>query len=377
MDLTQTLPEGMANMLVIKNADAFVVKSMSLSRIVQNIVRCRTPMSIECLQGFVSDMIIRHLNAGNTASALQLLDPSHRGTEENVIAALVHKYTRALKLVAARMSELPCATGTLEAIEIEFREPDDDALSERLLQSRDRAEVTGIRSVLERRIEQIKARIQNTNMCCICHEGIVNKSVAPCCSNSYCLRCITQWLGTSTSSSSKKTCPMCKSPLSVSSMMVVVDSDEGGSARIDSKADSKTDSKTDLSAMNTKVKNLEILLRKRQPADKVIIFSLFDDTSLDTVCKILQKLGVSHARLKGNHAKVGAILKSYSRGDTSVLLVNPSNYGCGINMGDTTDIIMLHKLDNDIERQVIGRAHRYGRAEDLRVWYLLHENEIT
>jgi hypothetical protein len=37
---------------------------------------------------------------------------------------------------------------------------------------------------------------------------------------------------------------------------------------------------------------------------------------------------------------------------------------------------MFHKLDTEMEKQVIGRANRFGRVESLKVWYLLHANEI-
>ncbi|MEW5315166.1 MAG: hypothetical protein WDW38_006613 [Sanguina aurantia] len=37
---------------------------------------------------------------------------------------------------------------------------------------------------------------------------------------------------------------------------------------------------------------------------------------------------------------------------------------------------MFHALNTEIEKQVIGRAHRMGRTTDLRVWHLLHENEM-
>jgi SNF2 family DNA or RNA helicase len=52
------------------------------------------------------------------------------------------------------------------------------------------------------------------------------------------------------------------------------------------------------------------------------------------------------------------------------------NYGCGLNIEKTTDIIMFHRFDNQAEQQLIGRAQRMGRTEPLKVHYLLYENEI-
>jgi SNF2 family DNA or RNA helicase len=80
--------------------------------------------------------------------------------------------------------------------------------------------------------------------------------------------------------------------------------------------------------------------------------------------------------MKGSHDVIASIVRQYKKGNLDILLVNPKNYGSGLNLENTTDIIMMHKFDNEIERQVIGRAQRYGRQTPLKVWYLLHDNEI-
>jgi SNF2 family DNA or RNA helicase len=73
---------------------------------------------------------------------------------------------------------------------------------------------------------------------------------------------------------------------------------------------------------------------------------------------------------------VARIVREYREGGLDVLLVNTNNYGNGLNFENTTDVIMLHKFDTEIEHQVLGRAQRCGRTEPLNVWYLLHENEL-
>ena len=41
----------------------------------------------------------------------------------------------------------------------------------------------------------------------------------------------------------------------------------------------------------------------------------------------------------------------------------------------TTDIIVYHKLTNDMKEQVIGRGQRIGRTTSLNVHYLSYQQE--
>jgi len=58
-------------------------------------------------------------------------------------------------------------------------------------------------------------------------------------------------------------------------------------------------------------------------------------------------------------------------------MLNAQYFGAGMNLQMTTDIIMYHRFDKEMEEQIIGRAQRLGRAVDkpLNVYYLLHDNE--
>jgi SNF2 family DNA or RNA helicase len=56
--------------------------------------------------------------------------------------------------------------------------------------------------------------------------------------------------------------------------------------------------------------------------------------------------------------------------------MNTQHFGSGLNLENTTDMILFHKFDTESEKQVIGRAQRYGRNEPLNVHYLLYENEM-
>ncbi len=60
-----------------------------------------------------------------------------------------------------------------------------------------------------------------------------------------------------------------------------------------------------------------------------------------------------------------------------MIFLNGRFDGSGINLPETTDIILYHKTSTpEIETQVLGRALRLGRSTgDLTVHRLLYENE--
>jgi SNF2 family DNA or RNA helicase len=97
--------------------------------------------------------------------------------------------------------------------------------------------------------------------------------------------------------------------------------------------------------------------------------------TFDSITALLTRMDKKHRFLKGNDPQIRSILKQYRDGDLNILFINARNLGSGLNLENTTDIIMFHKLDTEIEKQVIGRAQRYGRTSALNIWYLLHENE--
>ena len=70
-------------------------------------------------------------------------------------------------------------------------------------------------------------------------------------------------------------------------------------------------------------------------------------------------------------------ISAYKEGDTTILLADSSMYGCGLNLENTTDIILIHKINPELEKQVIGRAQRPGRNGILRIHRLLHPNEAN
>ena len=55
--------------------------------------------------------------------------------------------------------------------------------------------------------------------------------------------------------------------------------------------------------------------------------------------------------------------------------MNARHFGAGLNIEAATHVILFHRMAEEIEKQIIGRAYRFGRQKDLEVIHLLHANE--
>ena len=125
-----------------------------------------------------------------------------------------------------------------------------------------------------------------------------------------------------------------------------------------------------------KMKRLYVLLQElAKQKRKVILFSEYPRV-YNEITDFMKAKAIGYTDLDaGNEKAMGQAIAKYKEGDASVLLLYSAMFSCGTNLENTTDIILLHKVDKHIEDQIIGRGQRPGRTGPLRVFRLLHENE--
>lgn len=102
---------------------------------------------------------------------------------------------------------------------------------------------------------------------------------------------------------------------------------------------------------------------------KFLIFSNFNE-SFYTIKKFLDELNIKYLELRGTKEKRDNTIDLYKSGNVNVLLLNTIHSGAGLNLYETTDIIIYHRLHDYQKTQVIGRANRIGRKINLNVHYL-------
>jgi hypothetical protein len=124
-----------------------------------------------------------------------------------------------------------------------------------------------------------------------------------------------------------------------------------------------------------KLDRFKTLFAENKVGGKVIVFSVYPKV-FDEIRKILSDLNIKHIELDGgNIDALDRDIDMYKTCDARVLMTISSLYGCGMNLENTTDIIVMHKTKSSMCNQVIGRAQRLGRSCALKVWQLLHHNE--
>lgn len=344
-DLSGNMPKEYIKCIIVKNEDKFVDESMILPQSIDHVIKCKTPSVIRILHGIVDKNIIERLNANDVVGAIELVDHGHKKTQDTIILSLIEKYQRQLTNIELRIKM---------AQQYNY-ENEDDRAGELSRQNNKHAEITN-------KIDCIKERIQQSETCCICYDNIHNKTVVTCCSNPFCFKCINIWMNT------RNNCPICKATINMKNLLVVTDSQKEEPDKLTCEEYDKITNFSqiiqDLSSQKDGIKH------------KVLVFSNYENTFINVV-DTLKQLKAPFDYLKGNANKIRCTLDKYRDGDLDILLVNTNNYGSGLNLENTTDMILFHKFeDNEIEKQVIGRAQRFGRQYPLHIWHLLHENEM-
>ena len=355
LDLYIHISRDVMKLLIVKNSESYINSSVNFPRINTNIVKCKTPYSVLVLNGIVDKNIIKSLNAGDVDAALQYISPSHKGSENNIVSLLIEKYETIIKNFN---TEIEYHANLIVDSESE-REVDIERIRTKI-------------SEYSQKILMIRDRIKRQSCCPICFDDMKTRAFTKCCENSFCFECITKWINTRIAHCPISRCPLCKQVLTTKDLYVVQENQPEISndiIDIDMEWEENTNENFD------KYKNAEIIVRNLSASSKTLIFSS-NDSSLSGLEHVLRAHGKKFSRIVGNGAQINSIVQRYKNGDTDVLLVNSRDYGCGLNLENTTDIILFHKFDTQLEQQVVGRAYRIGRTLPLNVHYLLYENEI-
>jgi len=350
--------------IYLVNNPEYIEKSMKLPEMHSYVVICKDSVNIQVLKGVVSQDVMQMLNAGDIAGIVTKLDVAV-ADENNIIETITRKYQDDLKV---KEYELKVA--------IENPKYNPKFESQSVINKR-----TAIAD-LKRKIACIEERIKEVENCPICYDDFTNPCITPCCSNKFCFDCITMVLN------SKSVCPMCKSELFVKNMILIGDKSKLAKPTVIVKPsikpiansyEEKVKTLLDGSKDFSKYENMDKIfaLNKDQTKKKYLIFTEFENTLNDKITKILDKYKLTYGRIRGSGISISNMVDEFQKGQLNCLLINSKYFGSGLNLQATSDIIIIHKMQADIEMQVIGRAQRFGREDNLRVWKLYYENEQT
>jgi SNF2 family DNA or RNA helicase len=118
------------------------------------------------------------------------------------------------------------------------------------------------------------------------------------------------------------------------------------------------------------------LLTDSTPDQRYLVFSAHE-ASFKGLRELLSSRGVRCEVLQGSSARVERLRAQFAEGTVRVLCMNARHVGAGVNLESATHVVLYHRMNVELERQVIGRAVRFERAAELRVVHLVHEEETA
>lgn len=312
--------------IILRNDPEFVRASFEMPPVNYFTHECYQPM-FNAIQNYVHPRIRTMIEAGNIEGAIMNLGGQ---STDNII-----------ELVKNKKQE--------ELISIDYR-------IELYTMRNDQATLEIWKTKRDHILEQIKDiddKFKNMleDNCVICYDTLDKPILEPNCQNLFCGKCFLDWI------KMKNTCPMCRSVIDITKL-IYIDTNTESTKNVIVKEEQKL-TKTD--------KIVDII--KKNMSGKFLIFSEYDDTFYP-ISQSLKDNNIKFLQIKGNIKTREKTIDLFKHGMVPVIFLNSNFNAAGINLQETTDIILYHDMDQNTKDQIIGRAARVGRTFELNVHYL-------
>jgi hypothetical protein len=327
--------------LILRNSDEFIKTAFDLPDYKELIINCKMPYYLKVLDKNVSQQIINHINAGDLKGAIEKVD-CEKYSENDLIKGV----TKDLEIKLKNLM-----------IEIEMKS--------KMTFSSEKAKEDSIKNMAQKidivksKIASIQEKLNSSNICSICYDDVSNTTISPCCNTKYCFGCISTWLH------QKKQCPFCRASIDFNSLIIATDEPQ---QKVEEELLSKL----------TNLKNI-IEKQMKNPKFKMLIFSEYNN-SFTHIEEYLETKNIKYSYVTGTTNttnKTIRLFKDYESNDKiDVLLLNANHCANGLNLENSTDIVLYHSMKSDRTTQIIGRGQRPGRISQLNVWKLCYDNEL-
>lgn len=319
----------------------FLKESQKMPAQVEEIFWCLQPATQRAVMNLVSGELQQMLHAGNIEGALEKLGVSI-DTSMNLIDAVTKEREKEL----SRLKNTLVYKETLDYSTPQLKE---EALNK----------LKGKIASVEEQLKNFKERLSENSQedCPICYENPkeTQATLTPCCHRIFCGSCILRSLARRTD------CPLCRTTIQPSQLVQLV-----------TEKPKKKKTKDEPKLLSKPKRLLKFL--KENPTARVLVFSRYENpfVSLEKDC---EEAGISYHTLRGNKDAIANTVKSFEKGEKRVLFLPTQSAGAGLNLVSATHVVLLHAMTPEEEKQVIGRAYRLGRTEELKIIKLLHEGE--
>lgn len=311
--------------LIVKNNEDFINYSYSMPPTEHIYHQCYNPM-YNAVRGFVTPRITEMISAGNIAGAIEALGG---GETENIAELIKQKKEEELEELETRIKILTIRNKKeqIEKLQISVKR-------------------------IQEQIKELDTRFNDmlSGSCNICFEKITEPVMEPNCQNIFCGKCLFKWL------EDNDTCPLCRTNVEKNKLIYI--SKE--------KRKNKEEKKQE-----TKLTKIDTIIRilKKYPTKQFIVFSAWDQTFVP-IRTTLENNNIDYIEVKGAIETRRKNIDKYKSGKTRVIFLNSKFNGTGINLQESSGIIVYHEMNDETLAQIIGRANRLGRKEPLEVHHL-------
>lgn len=348
--VSNILRKEIVSQVFIRNSDEFIESSFNLPVLRYILHKCNSPTVISVLNGVIPDHAMELLNAGDIDAAIDNISCLKVSDAKNLISVVTAEFEKNMKNAVIKFDAAQAITYSSE-----------NAKKESLKKHQE--EIDGIKE----QISNLQERISDASMCPICCDDINNRTLVRCCNNSFCFECISNSLAVS------KNCPCCRANITADSLIITTGkevSDAGGGAKEDTKY-TKSRALQDIINANKETKN------DTGEQCKYLVYSSSWNTFVE-VSSILSENEIRNTTVKGSISHINNVITDFKNPESGLdaIMINAHFAASGMNLENTTDLIIYNKTDQGLMRQIIGRAQRPGRKAPLRVHLLAHENEV-
>lgn len=314
--------------LIIKNSDEFNSRSFEMPETQHLYYICQSPL-YKALRNVVNPHINNLLSAGNISSVINYYGGK---STDNIIDLVQAKKKDDLQTAQHKINYWTCRNRP-------------DKINK----------WTEKRDEIAQQLGEISQRFNEilNGTCPICQDRITKPVMEPGCQNIFCGKCIFEWF------KHKQTCPLCRKQVD-NQTLVYINTNETAIVEDKKEEEYKNKETTIINIIQSK------------PDGKFIIFSDWDET-FKTIIRLLKDNNIEFIEAKGSSENREKSFELFRTGQKKVLFLNSNHNAVGINLQETTDIILYHKMHEQTQQQIIGRANRIGRAETLYVHHLLEQ----
>lgn len=127
---------------------------------------------------------------------------------------------------------------------------------------------------------------------------------------------------------------------------------------------------------NSKMEELKFLINNIHKSEKAIIFSSHNNV-FNEIIKYLEEINIGYIEIDTTDIDLisNSINKFKTDENYKIMMTNSFMNGAGLNLEFVDIIIIMHKMPDDLKKQLIARAQRPGRVDQLEIYQLLHLNE--